>query len=40
MKREYGDAFFSTDMWAKFKFEEGYKKKLRLGMNCYNIRIV
>jgi hypothetical protein len=25
MKREYGDAFFSTDMWAKFKFE-GYKK--------------
>jgi hypothetical protein len=25
-------------MWAKF--EEGYKKKLRLGMNCYNIRIV
>jgi hypothetical protein len=38
MKRENGDAFFSTDMWAKF--EEGYKKKLRLGMNCYNIRIV
>jgi hypothetical protein len=37
MKREYGDAFFSTDMWAKFKFEE---RLLRLGMNCYNIRIV
>jgi hypothetical protein len=33
------EMLFSTDMWAKFKFEEGYKK-LRLGMNCYNIRIV
>jgi hypothetical protein len=37
-KREYGDV--STDMWAKFKFEERLQKKLRLGMNCYNIRIV
>jgi hypothetical protein len=25
-KREYGDAFFSTDMWAKFKFEERLQK--------------
>jgi hypothetical protein len=28
MKREYGDAFFTTDMWAKFKFEERLQKKV------------
>jgi hypothetical protein len=40
MKKRVWRCFFSTDMWAKFKFEERLQKKLRLGMNCYNIRIV